>query len=213
MLKLGHKLISKAPDSLKSLGGYMQLGLMAFAFIFLGILSSCFALREPAVPTATTSWISPTEPDVLLDNFRQAITTLNLVNYERCFRNPGFRYVPDPSVSGQNVGIFQRWTIQEELEYLKNLRNNGTTLSNNRLELSNPRQIFLNADSLEYTATYSLQMYHADTSFNKFQFQGNVLLTLVRNRSNEWAIRNWQDTKGSSNPFCWTDLKQHFVSP
>jgi hypothetical protein len=175
-------------------------------------LCACFQLREPAAPTALTSWTSPSEPDILLDNYKQAITTLNLVNYERCFKKDGFKFTPDPTVSGQNVGIFQRWTIQEELEYLKNLRNNGSNTGNNRLDFSNTKRIFLSVDSLEFNATYNLQLYHSDTSFNNYQFQGNLILTMVRNRSNEWAIRTWQDNK-NGNGLCWTDLKQYFVSP
>lgn len=177
------------------------------------VLPGCFTLREPAQPTASTGWTSPTEPDVLLENFRQAVRELNLVNYERCLKPMGtFRFVADPTTSGQNVGIFQRWTLQEELEYIKNLRNKSTNTAANNLTLQGGRRNFLNADSLEITSNYSLSIFHTDTSYNRFQFEGTLIMTLVRGRNNEWAIRNWQDNRSGSLP-CWTDLKQVFVIP
>lgn len=175
-------------------------------------LNSCYQLREPAKPTQVTGWTTPTEPDVLIDNFKQAIQGLNVVNYERCFKTEAYKFVPDPTVSGQNVGIFQRWTMQEELEYLKNILNRNSGTGNNRLDFTSPRRIFLTADSIEFNATYSLQVFHTDTAFRYYQFQGNVLLTMVRGRNNEWSIRSWQDNR-TAGQRCWSDLKQYFVSP
>lgn len=186
--------------------------LMVVVVAFLMGFSACFQLREPAKPTQLTGWTTPTEPDVLIDNFKQAVQGLNVVNYERCFKSESYRFVPDPTVSGQNVGIFQRWTMQEELEYLKNILNRNSGTGSNRLDFTSPRRIFLTADSLEFNATYALQVFHTDTAFRFYQFQGNVLLTMVRGRNNEWSIRSWQDNRVAGQR-CWSDLKQYFVSP
>lgn len=175
-------------------------------------LTGCFTLREPDLPTATTSWNTPTEPDVLLDNFRLAITELNVVNYERCLKPELFRFTADPTISGQSVGIFQRWTIQEELEYVKNINAKRAAVGNNRLQFVGARRNFLTADSLEITSGYQLSVYHTDTSFSQFQYEGNMIMTLVRGRNNEWSIRSWQDTKTGTLP-CWTELKAYFVVP
>ena len=200
------------PQRSKYMKWFKVIQFWGLCLVMSGLLNGCFTLREPDLPTATTSWNTPTEPDVLLDNFRLAITELNVVNYERCLKPELFRFTADPTISGQSVGIFQRWTIQEELEYVKNINAKRATVGNNRLQFNGARRNFLTADSLEITSGYQLSVYHTDTSFSQFQFEGNMIMTLVRGRNNEWSIRSWQDTKTGMLP-CWTELKAYFVVP
>lgn len=176
------------------------------------ILYSCFQLREPARPTVQTGWTSPTEPEILMTNFREAVAQLNIANYERSIVPEGFQFRPDPVISGQNPGVFARWTIQEELEYIKNIINQTQNTNNNSLQFTDTRQVFLSADSVEINTNYNLQILHADTSFSQFNFQGNAIFKLVRNSRNEWVFSTWQDNKTTQLP-CWTELKRHFIAP
>jgi hypothetical protein len=184
--------------------------LLFFTINLLG-LTSCFNTREPALPSSTTSWISPNEPLILIENFQKATAELNLNNYERCL-NRYFIFSADPNVKGNNTGVFQRWTLLEELEYMKNISKKTLQVSANRLQFSNVVTNFITADSVEYNASYELQLYHQDSTFANYTFKGRCILALKRNSSNEWAISRWQDNKNTTSP-AWTELKQHFIAP
>jgi hypothetical protein len=192
-----------------------RVGVWAIALaVFALALPACFATREPGLPSpgSNTDWNSPTDPDILIANFSQAMATLNLVNYERCLARDRFKFIVEPTISGNNVGAFQRWTLQEELDYIKNLRARSTNTTANSLAFSNQRRNNLSADSIEYSAAYELRAYQNDTTFKYDTFRGNALLVLTRNRNNEWQIVQWQDNK-STGPACWSDLKQRFYTP
>lgn len=175
-------------------------------------LSACFNTRKPDLPNSTTSWISPNEPMILLSNFQKATAELNLNNYQRCF-SPSLQFIADRNATGNNTGVFQSWTIIEELEYIKNLNKKTIQTSANSLKFSGGITNFLTADSLEYTADYELELFHQDSTFNRFNFKGKAILALRRNSSNEWAISRWQDNRRSNAEPCWTDVKLHFIAP
>ncbi|SFC38321.1 hypothetical protein SAMN05421780_10551 [Flexibacter flexilis DSM 6793] len=175
-------------------------------------LAACFNTREPAQPSSATSWISPTEQSILLDNFKKSVLELNLNNYERCL-NKYLIFSPDRNLSGNNTGVFQTWTTVEELEYLKNLKARTVQTGANAFTFSNEQTNFLTADSLEYTANYNLFVYHQDSSYTATHFVGKCILSMHRNSSSEWAISRWQDNRTDAQTPCWTDLKQHFISP
>lgn len=175
-------------------------------------LNSCFEVREPSAPVAGGgTWVSPTEPSVLLDNFKAAITGLNVANYERCFIANRFRFIADPSVQGNNAAIFQRWTLLEEREYVNNLRSKTLQTNQNSVNFTPRGTQTFSADSLEMVMDYSLRMVHQDTVLKSFDFSGSMRIIMVRNRTNEWAIATWQDNREGIK-LCWTELKQRFVA-
>ncbi len=182
---------------------------LAFILIF---LNSCFEVREPASPVAGGgSWVSPTEPSVLIDNFKAALTGLNVANYERCFVPAGFRFIAEPSVQGNNAAIFQRWTLLEEREYVNNLRSKTLQTNQNSLSFTPRGTQTFSADSLEMVMDYNLRVVHQDTVLKSFDFSGSMRIIMVRNRTNEWAINTWQDNREGTK-LCWTELKQRFVA-
>ena len=182
--------------------------------LLLLLATACFELRTPELPAPTEGrWTPPTSPDILLENFRQATATLNLTNYERCFDAATFQFMPDPTVLGNNVGIFRTWSLIDEIEYLKNVREASATNATTRNLLTLERlgaDTYLTPDSLLYVARYTLRIDHQDEEqLPYFTFEGNMQLTL-RFRNNEWAISQWQDNQSTTVP-CWTKLKEHFI--
>ncbi|MGB3619395.1 MAG: hypothetical protein WBA12_14860 [Catalinimonas sp.] len=175
------------------------------------LLQGCFDVRTPEPPApAAGGWTPPTDPEILLDNFRRATADLNLVNYERCFDAATFRFTPDPDVLGNNLGLFQEWSLIDELEYLKNIQEASASTEQNRLELRRiAPDTYLTPDSLVYVADYTLTVTHQNEEELPFTFEGNINLTL-RFRDNEWAISQWQDNQTGTEP-CWTELKQYFI--
>jgi hypothetical protein len=174
---------------------------------------SCFNVREPGQPTGESGFISPTAPEILINNFSDAYVQLNAENFTRCFNENRFQFIPEPEVIG-SVNVFQNWTLRkEERDVIINIRNRTMQGNMNRLRFDNPRLNYLTPDSLECTTNYSLQLFTTDTLFSTTELQGTARFIMVRNTSrNEWFINLWQDNKiGTAQ--CWTQLKQRFVAP
>lgn len=175
-------------------------------------LTSCFKERSPKPPDENTSWVTPTEPTVLLENMKKAVTQLDLNNYRRCFTTEKFAFRADPTILANNLGLFSQWNWDNETQYINNLNQAALPASkNNALSFQNTKTQNLSADSIEFTASYTLALYHQDTSFSTVNFNGIVALKMKRNRQNEWQIVTWEDYK-VENQKCWTELKQHFFS-
>jgi hypothetical protein len=186
--------------------------LVWIGFLFLA-LPSCFNERSPKKPDENTNWISPTEPNILIDNLNKAVSTLDVNNYKRCLASEIFSFRADPNILANNLGLFSKWYWDNENQFFNNLRVAAKPINpNNSLNMSNIRIINVNPDSLEYTANYALNIYHQDTSFAAVRFSGLLSFALKRNRQNEWQIVNWQDNKTNEGP-CWTELRQHFFAP
>ena len=175
------------------------------------LATSCFSTREPNPPAAASDWTPPNQPDILIANFSTAVTTLNVVNYERCFSKASYSFYPDPTVARNNQGIFAAWGLQtSEVEYIRNLARLKDNAGGNRLAFASPRTNNLSADSLEYIADYELTLYQADTAYRNYNFKGTINLYLIRNAYNEWAIAAWRDTR-TTPTLCWSQLKEKFV--
>ena len=175
-------------------------------------LSSCFALREPDAPAGPSTFTPPNQPEILMANFSTAVANADVVNYERCFVKEGFTFVPDPNVATNNRGLFENWTLQNhELEYMRNLQRIKIAGVPNRVIITNPKINNFTADSVEYIANYELGLNLQDTVFGSKPLKGNIILTLVRNTFNEWAIRRWTDNQTTQNQ-CWTKLKEKYVA-
>jgi hypothetical protein len=167
----------------------------------------------PKQPEVNQEWISPTEPSILISNLVKAVTLLDVNNYKRCMAFEQFTFRADPSLMANNLGLFSRWTWDNENQFLNNFRVASQPVnSGNSLTFSNSRINNFNQDSLEYTADYALNIYHQDTAFKAVGFSGLLSFQMRRNRQNEWQIVTWQDNKTNSGP-CWTELRQHFFAP
>lgn len=173
-------------------------------------LTGCFDLRQPAKPIASTEWTPPTDPAILLSNFRQAVQSLNTLNYERCFNRAGYRFQADPAVALTN-SVFANWTLTEEREYLNKLSQRISPGSNNRLVYTDSSTQNFSADSLEFIASYRWNIFHSDTAYAQYTFEGQMRFILLRGTNGDWTIRSWADTRRTTNP-CWTELKGWFIN-
>jgi hypothetical protein len=182
-------------------------------WVLCGLLSGCFSTREPDKPQGPAEFVSPTSPEVLLDNVSKAMGSLNVVNFQRCFNANRYKFIPEPTIGGNNVGNFARWTFNDESVVMNNLKNKSVKTPNNKLAFSQITPPSYKApDSVEYSVSYVLQLNHQDLSYSPTEFRGNSNFTIIQQKNNEWVIVQWQDNKNSSFP-CWTDLKQHFIAP
>jgi len=189
-----------------------SIGLPGIAILML-LFSGCFNERSPIKPDENTTWVSPTEPNILLENLKKAISSLDLNNFSRCLNVEKFSFRADPNIAANNLGLFSNWRWESENQYFNNLRLAALPLNlNNNLTFLNPRINNFTQDSLEFTADYNLAIYHQDPNFKAVNLSGLATLQLKRNRQNEWQIITWQDNKTKTTT-CWTELRQHFFAP
>ena len=183
------------------------------AACILFLFNSCFQERIPEKPADKTDWLSPTEVPILLENLSKSVATLNLNNYQRCFKTEGYHFQADPDLAANNQGLFGLWKWEKENQFFFNLHRSAQPLSNsNVFTYSNKRENNVSADSVELTANYQLAVYHQDTVFKAVNFQGLLTLQLKRNAQNEWQIVQWRDNKTGEFK-CISDLKQRFFAP
>ncbi|MGB9773701.1 MAG: hypothetical protein ACP5JH_04440 [Bacteroidota bacterium] len=181
-----------------------------------GILPSCelFQTRTPEPPTqASSSFVPPTSPQIVLQNFRNAIKERNTDNYVRCFADSltsahSYQFVPTEKAAAQYYGVFTSWNLHNERQYFDNIKSHLSSTSVPNLVLSNDRFEYLSSDSAIYSATYDLFIPH-DVAGVPQTAHGNLQFTLGVDRNNMWMIYRWIDLSTGSE-YTWSDFKGRF---
>lgn len=184
---------------------YVYIAFLAF------LLQGCFATRTPEPPlqnNANSDWVSPTDYNILLLNFKNSIAQLNTQNYLRCIADT-FEYIPTQVRDNSAYLIFQKWSKNDEKTYFDNLYAKSQTLSANYLQLKNTDQQFIGSDTVKYSANYQFEVQHNDSAFTK-TLKGQLNFTLHRNSEGLWRIVKWQDTEKAKDS-SWTLLKMRFL--
>ncbi|MDX2284860.1 MAG: hypothetical protein NW241_11900 [Bacteroidia bacterium] len=172
--------------------------------------AACFSIRPVEPPNnGLSEWISPSDYEILLQNFRTAISQRNPQNYLRCFAPEVFRFDPAAQVLDNGEAIWRNWSLQDEQTYLDNLFRRLSTQSGNSLLLEERDLRDVTPDSLRYVGLYTLRVNHTDTTLTTL-FRGQLELTIRRNSFNEWEIRRWTDTELYADS-SWSRLKLRFV--
>ena len=177
--------------------------------LLVGLCSACFNVREPepAKIGAASEWNPPTQPAILIENFRNAVQKLNISLYDRCFTQ-NFHFKADAGTAGSNPSLFANWSVAEERDYFNSLKNKSKTSGLTLLELTKTKENFFQNDSLEQIFTYKLQTALTDTAQPR-QYPGTMRLILVR-KQNDWQITYWEDSR--QNQPCWSDLKKYCLA-
>jgi hypothetical protein len=174
------------------------------------LFAACFQVRDVEPPASSSSdWISPSDYNILLGNYKRAIGQQNIQNYLRCLRPDGFLFVPStPSYTGNEL-IWDNWTWQDEQTWFSNVKENLGLVSGNVLNLNQVDLQSVTADSLRYIGTYDLTMNHTDTSLT-VRFLGQMELLCKVNAYNEWEIAKWTDIETHPDS-SWSRLKLSYV--
>jgi hypothetical protein len=79
---------------------------LTFAILF---ISGCglFETRTPEYPdTDGGTFIPPTSPDIVIDNFVECIKNKNIDNYISCFVETGYSFIPSSNASATFPSFF-----------------------------------------------------------------------------------------------------------
>ncbi|MFN0201473.1 MAG: hypothetical protein ACKVTZ_08130 [Bacteroidia bacterium] len=187
---------------------------MRFNVLIIGLLlslSACFNTRPIEPPDSNNSaWVSPTDYEILLSNFKTAIQSGNIQNYLRCLKQETYRFTPAPAVFNGHESVWQNWRNTDEQTYfnsvLANIGSANISLSFSDVQIQGNTT---GNDSLKYLAKYSLTVPHTKTNLPK-TFKGQIQLVIQLNLYNECEITRWADVETAKDS-SWSGLKLGFV--
>lgn len=186
-----------------------------FLATMLGVLGcDIFDTREPESPTQTSSnFLPPTQPEVVLENLRNAVSEQNIENYLRSFVDSTFstrrfEFIPTLDAQSQYFTVFSNWSLQSEREYFENLRSQTAPSAFSSLIFNDDRFESLQSDSAVYNANYRLVFQHSRPG-TPTEAKGNTLFYLSTDSRNNWVIHRWVDLKTGTD-FSWSELKGRF---
>lgn len=171
--------------------------------------ASCFQTRQVEPPlTSSSDWVSPTDYQILLDNFKKAVGSRNTQNYLRCFNQDSLVFIPATVVYTGNEILWDNWESNDEQTYFNNVGANIAITSGNSLSLEEVDFQSFASDSLKYIGSYTLRMNHNDTTLTT-EFQGQMEMIMKLNGFNEWEIHRWTDIETVPDS-SWSRLKLSF---
>lgn len=171
-------------------------------------LCSCFQTRNVEPPDSLGSdWISPTNYEQLLQNFKKAVQNGNEQNYIRCLSTGNYHFSPTAVAYNGNESIWENWQLDNEKAYLLNIRaavssiGNGIEMNLVDIQTSSP-------DSVRYIADYVLTIPFKDSTICRI-YKGQMILSLKLNAANEWEMQRWIDVETHPDS-AWSNLKLKF---
>ncbi len=173
-----------------------------------------FEPRTPEEPTAARgNFIPPTEPEIVIDNFVNAIDERNSQHYIQCFIDPltsekQFKFIPTQSALSQ-FGVFDGWTVQDERNYFENLISNIPENAAFNLNLFDGGFEGQTSNEATYTAAYRLTAEHTNDGYPHFIFEGTLRFEMITDQSNNWVIHTWADLSDDETR-SWSELKGRF---
>lgn len=185
------------------------------AFILLVISCDIFQPRTPEEPgVARGNFIPPTTPEIVIENFLNAISERNAQHYVQClidasFAENKFVFLPTQRAQIQFGALFDEWSLQEERMYFENLISSIPGTSTLDLRLQDGLFESQSANNAVYIASYRLIAQHTNEGYPHYTFEGTLRFEMITDQSNNWAIHRWADFPGGDNQ-SWSELKGTF---
>ncbi len=171
-----------------------------FIIIF-SIIYGCdvFSTRTPENPdNSGASFIPPTEPAIVVQNFESSFKYKNLENYLKCFSSTTanlqnkYLFIPSQEGASSYPTVFSSWSNEEERRFFnsfKSVINNETVPLINWI---NKKSIVEAPDSAIFESDYNLYINFSDNSFPK-QYKGKIRLVMMNDNNGLWSISKWYD--------------------
>lgn len=170
-------------------------------FLLASIIVGCdvFSTRTPEAPdNSGNSFIPPTEPSVVIQNFESSLRSKNLENYLKCFNSDNaipqnkFLFFPSQEANSSFATLFVNWSNEEERRFFNSFKavlGNESIPSLNWLER---KPIIENPDSAVFESDYNLFANFSDNNMPK-QYFGKVRFVLISDNNGLWSISKWYD--------------------
>ncbi len=196
----------------------LHVRVLIYGLLSISIFSNCtnpFSTREPEEPTsARQSWLQPRQPELVLENMRNAILELNSDNYLRSLSDTGkalppFKFIAAPDVAAENPGVFNVWNKENERSYFTVL--SAITPADSLHFVSfKTSKIDFSGEAALLISNYTLRIHHTQQAQGiPAVVQGEARFTLMADTFGDWAIIEWQDISTEAAP-TWSIFKANF---
>ncbi|MGK9477358.1 hypothetical protein [Melioribacter sp. OK-6-Me] len=175
------------------------------------LLTSCDLIttreaEEPIKPSS--SFLTATSPEILLQNFESSIEEKITENYLACFVDKNFldkeyKFVPAGQAVAANPALLN-WDLNSERLFMENLKANLSEGKNISLSLNNLNENRF-SDSAIYVFDYTLLINTTNKALAG-EYKGTSQLSVYKDSREQWVIVEWRDYKSESSQ-CWSELK------
>ena len=177
------------------------------------VVSSC-ATRTPEEPTGNRgTYEPPTSPQIVIENFRNAVIEKNTQNFMLCLADPTrsratYVFEPSAEVGARFQAIFQSWSLNRERQAFISLIARLPTDVSLGLEFTNGSVAFSSPDSLVWVGEYRLST-KLDLAGVPNVLTGTMVLSIQPEASGLWSIARWGDAKRTADTLesTWSILK------
>lgn len=201
----------------------MKYGIIYIFTLSVVVLAGCdiFGTRSPEEPdTGRSSFQPPTQPSIVISNFKNAVSEKNIDNYLLCFSGSSVdssigKFVFQPSVEGNSLfpGLFENWGMDNERKYFNSLKSKLPAEVNPVILLKNEIYGVSQPDSVVISYEYYMKLNFIDNSIEK-EYSGTMQLTLIPQNNGLWSIFRWQDIKSQNDTIdaTWSKLKGRMIN-
>lgn len=172
-------------------------------------LAGCglFTPREPEPPTEGGSpYTSPTDPQIVVDNLRAAVTNLNTQTYRRSLAS-SFSFTPASDAASEP--IWTGWGPSEEQSYFNTLAAAAQSTVQPELTFTDATLTLVREELYAYEASYTLSVQHSRSNAPT-TVQGRLRWEIGLNAEDDlWYLEQWID-HGTADAASWSDLKAAF---
>jgi hypothetical protein len=185
--------------------------------LFPAIGCDTFSTRSPEEPdSGKSTFVPPSSPQIVVDNFKYAITEKNLENYLQCFPDAGdeagYFYEPTADVLALYPSLFDNWDISDEQIYFNSLLSSIPEEYLPLLEFDNPEFTTGSPDSTIFSSEYELIVQENSENPSNI-YRGFLYFTIVPGSDGLWFIRRWTDSspaQSDSASSTWSNLKAKY---
>jgi len=189
-----------------------------FSLFRLFALSLCIfacSTRPPESPTGSRgTFLPPTNPAIVLDNMRSAVSEKNTENFMLCLSDASTRsrypysFQPSAEARARYQTLYDAWTLQSERQAFVSMNSRLAADEFPTLTFINQTIAFASPDSSVYVMDYELLVDHGITSIPT-TLNGTMALTVSPELSGQWSISRWTDAKRASDTVesTWSMLK------
>jgi hypothetical protein len=182
-------------------------------------LFSC-STRTPEDPIGSRgTFVPPTSPSIVIENFRAAVSEKNTENYMLCLSDPTTRsryvYAFEPSAEARArfQSLFGTWSLLKERQSFVSMISRLSADVRPTLTFINSNFSFSSPDSSIFVTDYELVVEHGLTSIPT-TLAGTMVLAITPEPSGLWSISRWTDAKRPTDSVevTWSLLKAQLTN-
>ncbi len=185
-----------------------------------GVCLAACTTRTPEDPSGSRgTYIPPTTPGTVLENFRAAVEEKNTENFMLCLSEVGTRsmypYIFEPSAEARAryQTVFDTWSRDKERQAFLSMIARLAVEKRPLLSFLSVSVNFSSPDSAVYVTEYQLTVDHNLETIPTV-LTGTMVLTISPEISGLWSISRWQDARRAADTTeaTWSILKASLVN-